>query len=168
MSAQVHNETGEVYISSISKFLHETVGQETGSMIIQLMDFAWDDDIRDFKVVDGEKEDRQAYIDSFESECGVRNILKKYALTGDASLLSAKQGFYADLSELPVDELNPAKLESQAGVSLEKLNAVLGTSYTAEELSSMSSEELAALIKGKVEAATPKVEEKKDKKEGEE
>lgn len=157
-------DTGEVFVSSIDKFKHESAARDAGSMIIQLKDFAWSDEIRDFIVVDGEKEDRQAYIDSFESECGVRNILKKYALTGDASLLNQRQGFYADLSELPVDELNPAQLQSQAGVSLEKLNAMLGTSYTAEGLSSMSAEELSTLIKSKVEEATRK----EVKKEGEE
>ena len=157
-------DTGEVYISSIDKFKHESAAREAGSMIIQLKDFAWSDEIRDFIVVDGEKEDRQAYIDSFESECGVRNILKKYALTGDVSLLNKGQGFYADLSELPTDELNPGQLQSEASISLNKLNAMLGTSYTAEQLSSMSAEELSNLIKAKVEEATPK----EVKKEGEE
>lgn len=151
-------------ISPYSKFMHETEGLEVGSMIIEHKDFAWNDKIRDFEVVDGEKEDRQAYIDSFESEAGVYNILKKYSLTGDASLLNARAGLYVDISELPVDELNPDKLANQALSSLDKLNEVLGTSYTAEELQSMSAEEISAIIKAKVDAEK----QPEPKKEGEE
>ena len=155
--------TGEVVVTPFSKFMHQTEGLDVGSMIIQHKDFAWDDGIRDFKVVEGEKEDRQAYIDSFESEAGVYNILKKYTLTGDASLLNARQGMYGDFSGLPVDELNPGKMSDEALAALSKLNEVLGTSYTAEELEKMSAEEISALIKSKVEEKK----EPEPKKEGE-
>ena len=96
--SKVSEKTGEVYISSIEKFVHETVGREPGSMIIQNKDFAWSDEIRDFIIVDGDKEDRQAYIDSFADEYGVYNVLKKYAITGDASILNRKEGFYGDIT----------------------------------------------------------------------
>ena len=164
----IDKKTGEVVITPFSKFMHETEGLDVGTMIIQHKDFAWDDDIRDFKVVDGEKEDRQAYIDSFESETGVYNILKKYSLTGDASLLNQKPGFYGDLSDLPVDELNPGKLSEQSAESLTKLNAALGTNYTAEELSKMTAEELQAVIQQRIEELKPSNEEGTPKKEGEE
>jgi hypothetical protein len=160
--------TGEVIITPYSKFMHPTQGLDVGTMVIQHKDFAWNDKIRDFEIVDGEKEDRQAYIDSFESEAGVYNILKKYSLTGDASLLNAKQGVYLDLSNLPTDELNPAKLSDEALAALSKLNEVLGTSLTAEELQNMSAEEISALIKGKVEEKKDPEPVKETKKEGEE
>lgn len=160
--SKVNEKTGEVFVSSIEKFVHETVGKESGSMIIQNKDFAWSDEIRDFIVVDGDKEDRQAYIDSFADECGVYNVLKKYAITGDASLLNRKEGFYADISDLPVDELNPAKLEQEAGKSLDALNAALGTSYSAEELSGLSSEQIAEIINNVIAAASKKDEQPKE------
>lgn len=151
----VDQKTGEVRYSPFSKFQKKVEGFETGSMIIQLYDFAWDDKTRDFKVIEGEQEDRQALIDSYADECGVYNVLKKYAITGDASVLNRKEGFYADISDLPVDELNPAALEKKATVSLDELNKVLGTSYTSEELSNMSAEELKVLISKRVEAISP-------------
>lgn len=150
MSLKVNKTTGEVSYSPYSKFMHESVPMDNGSMIIQLYDFAWDDETRDFKVVEAGKEDRQAYIDSFADDCGVYNVLKKYALTGDASLLNARDGFYGDISDLPEDELNPAKLMAQGQSSLDKLNHLLGTTLTAEELASMSTEQLADLVNGAV------------------
>lgn len=155
----VDKKTGEVTISPYSKFMHESTPMDNGSMIIQNMDFAWSDEIRDFIVVEGSKEDRQAYIDSFADDCGVYNVLKKYALTGDASLLTRSEGYYGDITDLPQDELNPAKLMSQSQSSLDKLNSLLGTDYTAEQFASLSSEQLASLIES---VATPKTEVKKD------
>lgn len=164
--SKVSEKTGEVYVSSIEKFVHETEGREAGSMIIQNKDFAWSDEVRDFIVVDGDKEDRQAYIDSFADECGVYNVLKKYAITGDASVLNRKEGFYGDISDLPVDELNPAMMQQRAQSSLDALNQALGTDYTAEQLSGLSSEQLAELLAGIIakKSESPVVEE--DKKEG--
>lgn len=132
--------------SIYSKFMKKSEPLDVGSMIIQNYDFAWDDKTRDFIVVASDKEDRQAYIDSFKDDCGVMNVLKKYALTGDTSLLSQREAFYGDISDLPVDELNVNQASEQAAGSLDKINQLLGTNYTAEEFAALSQEELANLI----------------------
>ena len=162
----VDKKTGEVVVTPYSKFMHETVGFDTGSMIIQNYDFSWDNDLRDFIVVEADKEDRQAYIDSFADECGVYNVLKKYAITGDASLLNARQGFYGDISELPVDELDPAGLAAKAEKSVDALSKLLGEEVTSEDLSQMSIEQLNSLIEKAVAARVEKS--APEKKEGEE
>lgn len=149
MSLIVDKKTGEVIVSPYSKFQKESTPLEVGSMIIQHQDFVWDDEIRDFKVVDTEKEDRQAYIDSFADDCGVLNVLKKYSLTGDATLLQQREAIYADISDIPADELNVAKVQAAADNSLGKLNQLLGTNYSAEEFAKLSTEELAKLISDK-------------------
>lgn len=143
---RVDAKTGEVTISPYSKFMHESVGLDTGSMIIQNYDFAWDDAKRDFKIVEGDKEDRQAYIDSFADDCGVYNILKKYSLTGDASLLNQREGFYGDITDLPVDELNVNKVQASADSSLARLNSIFGTQYTAEEFSQLTGDDIQGLF----------------------
>lgn len=132
--------------SLYSKFMKKSEPLDNGSMIIQNYDFAWDDTTRDFKVVATDKEDRQAYIDSFKDDCGVMNVLKKYALTGDTTLLSQREAFYGDISDLPVDELNVGQASEVASSSLDKLNKLLGTEYTAEQFAALSQDELAALI----------------------
>lgn len=154
--------TGEVIVTPFSKFRHETIGLDTGSMIILHQDFSWSDEIRDFIVVDGEKEDRQAYIDSFADEAGVYNVLKKYARTGDLSILNRVEGQYIDISDLPVDELNPEALKARAEASVAALSKSLGSEFTPEQLSNMSAEELNNLIAAAVEAKSAKSEEVKD------
>lgn len=158
----IDKKTGEIKVSPYSKYMKKSVGLELGTMIFQNMDFAWSDEIRDFVVVEGDKEDRQAYIDSFADDCGVYNVLKKYSLTGDASLLNQHEGFYGDISDIPTDELNPDKLVNDASSSIDKLNQLLGTSYTAEEFASLTSEQLETLISSVVSSNTPS-----DKKDGE-
>lgn len=160
----VDKKTGEVIVTPFSKFRRETIGLDTGSMIIQNYEFSWDNDLRDFIVVEGTKEDRQAYIDSFKDDCGVYNVLKKYALTGDSSLLQRADSFYADISDLPVDQLNPAQVSEKAQDSIVKLNQLLGKELTADELAKMTNDQLAALVKEAVESKT-KVEEKVEVKE---
>lgn len=164
--SSVNKKTGEVYISSIDKFVKETVGRDPGSMIIQNQDFSWSEEIRDFVVVEGSKEDRQAYIDSFADECGVYNILKQFAKTGDMSLLNRSEGQYIDISGLPVDELNPAKAAEIAQSSVKKLSESLGVELTSDQLASMTTEQLNELIAKAVDARVAKAAEA-PKKEGE-
>ena len=163
----VNKETGELVVSPFSKFMRETKGRKAGSMIIQNFDFAWDDKTREFIVVEGSKEDRQAYIDSFKDDCGVYNVLKKYAITGDVSLLNRVQGFYGDISDLPVDELNPDKVAQKAGAAVASLAEKLGVDITSEQLASMSVEQINALIEKAVAARVAKTEVKAESKEGE-
>ena len=163
----VDKKTGEVSVSPFSKFMHEDKGLDTGSMIIQNYDFGWDDKIRDFVVVEGSKEDRQAYIDSFADDCGVYNVLKKYAVTGDISLLTRGNGFYGDISDLPVDELNPSQLADKADVAVSSLSKQLGIDIASKKLASMSVEEINALIEKAVAARVQKSEVKAEVKEGE-
>ena len=152
----VDKKTGEVKVSPFSKFQHETVGLDTGSMIIQNYDFSWSDEIRDFIIVEADKEDRQAYIDSFADDCGVYNVLKKFAKTGDLSVLNRVEGEYIDISNLPVDELNPRKYAEAAASSTKKLAKALGVELTEESLSKMSADELNDLIAKAVQARTAK------------
>lgn len=163
----VDKKTGEIRCSVYSKFMHEDKGLDTGSMIIQNYDFAWDDKIRDFVVVEGSKEDRQAYIDSFADDCGVYNVLKKYAVTGDISLLNRVDGFYGDVSELPVDELNPSQLADKADAAVGSLSKQLGIDVSSDQLASMSIEEINSLIEKAVAARVQKSEVKAEVKEGE-
>lgn len=163
----IDKKTGEIVISPYSKFMHESVGLDTGSMIIQNYDFAWDDKTRDFIVVEGSKEDRQAYIDSFADDCGVYNVLKKYSLTGDASLLNQREGFYGDISELPVDELNPAARAAAAEAAVASLGEKLGVNITSEQLASMSVEQINSLIEKAVAVRVQKATPEKEVKDGE-
>lgn len=158
----VNKETGEVKVSPFSVFMHESIGLNTGTMIIQNYEFAWDDATRDFKIVEGSKEDRQAYIDSFAEECGVYNILKKYSITGDVSVFNRSQGFYGDISELPVDELNPDAVAKKAQAAVSNLSGQLGIELTSEKLASMSLDEINQLIEKAVIAKTQKQSEKKE------
>lgn len=161
----VDKKTGEVMVSPYSKYMHETIGLDTGSMIIQNYDFSWSDEIRDFIVVEAGKEDRQAYIDSFAKECGVYNILSKFSKTGDVSLLNQREGFYADISGLPVDELNPGKVAEAAQKSINSLSKSLGVDLTAEELSKMTADQLNDLIAKAVDARVAKTTKKEEVKE---
>lgn len=163
----VDKKTGEVSVSPFSKFDKPTVGHDCGSMIIQNYDFTWSDEIRDFVVTEADKEDRQAYIDSFADDCGVYQVLKKFAKSGDLSLLNRAEGFYGDISGLPVDELNPAKYAAAAEASTSKLSKVLGVDLTVDQLAALSPDELNDLIAKAVEAKTAKTEKVEEKKEGE-
>lgn len=152
----VDKKTGEIIVTPYSKFMHTTVAREPGSMIIEKQDFSWSEEIRDFIVVDVGKEDRQAFIDSFKDDAGVYNILKKYAITGDVSLLNQREGFYGDISGLPVDELNPAARIAEAEKSVDALSKALGVELSSDKLASMSSDELNALIERAVAAKAEK------------
>lgn len=153
----IDKKTGELKVTPFSKFMHQTVGRDPGSMIIEKKDFSWSEEIRDFVVVDAGKEDRQAYIDSFKDDAGVYNVLKKYAITGDVSLLNQREGFYGDISGLPVDELNPAARVAEAEKSVDALSKVLGVELTSDQLAKMSVDELNALIQKAVAAKEEKV-----------
>lgn len=124
--------------------------------VIQHYDFAYDPELRDLKIVEADKEDREAYIQSFAAETGIYNILRKYSKTGDASLLNVSNLSYGDISDLPTDELDPVKAAEAAAEALSGLNSSLGTELTQEQLAAMSSEELNALIQNAVAAAAAK------------
>lgn len=101
-------------------------------------------------IVEVGKEDREALIQSYADETGIYNILAKYAKTGDASVLMRTQGFYADISEYPTDDLDPNAAAKAAANSVSGLNAALGTSYTADDLANMTGEQLQAIIEAAV------------------
>lgn len=145
MAKVLDKETGEVKEIKF-RGLHKSVGFDFSKNIIQNHDFQWDNDLRDFKVVETDKEDREAYIQSFAKETGVYNIMKMYAKTGDTSVLNKKSGFYGDISNIPVDELNPAKRTAVAEKAVKDLSKALGVDLTSDQLASMSSEELVKLV----------------------
>ena len=63
---------------------------DVGSMIIDTYDFSYNPESRELEVVKTGHEDREAYIQSFKDDCGVYNILAKFSLTGDMSLLNRR------------------------------------------------------------------------------
>lgn len=166
---RVNEKTGEVSVSPFSKFRHATVGRKTGSMIVQNYGFKYDEKLRKEVLVPTDKVDMQAYIDSFADECDIYSILKQYAKTGDVSLLNKRQGVYADISGLNGDALDPVSHLKKASKSVAKLSKELGVKFTAEQLMTMSSDELASLIKKaaaakalKEEVKAPEIEVKKE------
>ena len=170
MPKSVVKETGEIIpVIHTWRYPKKIKALKCDEKIIEHKDFGYDTETHLIKVVDAGKEDREEYIQSFASETGVYNILKKYSKTGDISLLNSREGFYADVSSLPVDELDPAKAAQEASKALGGLNKALGVELSADELAKMSSEQLNELISKAVAAAAAKTEVKTDdiKKEGE-
>lgn len=168
MAKTVNKETGEVIFKAKSRLNHmDSVGLDFSKNIVQNYDFVYDNEKRDFVVVATDKEDREAYIQSFASETGIYNILKMYAKTGDASILNKKQGFYGDISGLPVDELNPAKVEAAAEKAVGSLSKALGQDLSAEQLANMSAEELEKLVGDAINAIKEKQAPKEVEKDGE-
>lgn len=167
MSLQVDKKTGEVYYSPVSKFARATTPKKGGSMIVQNYGLSYDEKSREMVLKETDKTDLQAYIDSFAEETGVYNILKRFAKTGDVSLINAKEGFYGDISKLPTDQLNPQKMLKEASASAKVLSEKLGVKLTAEKLATMSSEELSDLITkaitAKIEASKVEKTEEKEK-----
>ncbi len=121
---------------------------------IQHYDFAYDGN--KLKVVKTTIEDRDAYIQSFADESGVYNILKRYSMTGDMSLLNQKNAMYGDFSLLDNDDLDPVSALARSTDSLNKLNQALNTSFDSATLANMSIEELNAVIAQAVAAKTTK------------
>lgn len=169
MSPKVNEETGEIF-SHVSRFARPTTPKKGGSMIVQNYGLSYDEKTREMVLIETDKTDLQAYIDSFAEETGVYNILKRFAKTGDVSLLNAKEGFYGDISKLPTDQLNPQKMLKEASKSAKVLSEKLGVQLTAEKLATMSSEELSDLITkaitAKIEASKVKEQSKEKEKEG--
>lgn len=120
-----------------------------GETIVTHYDFGFKDG--KMVIIEAGKEDREALIQSYAGETGIYNILAKYAKTGDASVLMRTQGYYADVSEYPVDDLDPDAAVKAASNSVAGLNAALGTSYTADDLANMTGEQLEAIIAAAVE-----------------
>lgn len=172
MSKQVlDKETGEIK-PVITSWRHPKSSKDYAYTqernIIQLMDFSFNPESRELEVVETSKEDRDAYIQSFKDDCGVYNILSKYSLTGDASLLNRGGAFYADISGMPSDELNPEAASALAAEQLKALNEKYGLSLTEADLRSMTPELFEKLIGetvAKMTASTTKEDE--PKKEGE-
>ena len=158
--SKVIKDTGKVIKKFTKDHPHDSVGLDLSPQIIQNYDFAYDPESRDLIVVATDKEDREAYIQSFASECGVYNIMKMYAKTGDMSLLSRKVGFYGDISDIPEDELNPAAYKDQAEKAVASLAKTLGAEFSVDEFAAMSDAELADLIDKAVQAKAQKVEKK--------
>ncbi len=121
---------------------------------IQHYDFAYDGN--KLKVVKTTIEDRDAYIQSFAEESGVYNILKRYSMTGDMSLLNQKNAMYGDFTLLDNDDLDPVSALARSTDSLNKLNQALNTSFDSATLANMSIEELNAVIAQAVAAKTTK------------
>lgn len=134
---------------------------DVGSMIIDTYDFSYNPESRELEVVKTGSEDRDAYIQSFADECGVYNILAKFSLTGDMSLLNRRPGMYGDFSGMPTDELNPEAASALAAQQLKALNEKYGLSLSAEELAGMSPEVLEKLLSDTIAKLTP-TEEKKE------
>lgn len=121
---------------------------------IQHYDFAYDGN--KLKVVKTTIEDRDALIQSFADEVGVYNILKRYSMTGDMSLLNQRKALYGDFTSFNNDDLDPVSALARSSESLEKLNQALNTTFDSATLANMSIEELNAVIAQAVAAKTTK------------
>lgn len=126
---------------------------------IQHYDFAYEGN--KIKVVKTNIEDRDALIQSFADEVGVYNILKRYSMTGDMSLLNQRKAMFGDFSLLDNDDLDPVSALARSTESLEKLNQALNTSFDSATLANMSIDELNAVIAQAVAAKTTKESEAK-------
>lgn len=126
---------------------------------IQHYDFAYDGN--KIEVVKTTIEDRDAFIQSFSDEVGVYNILKRYSMTGDMSLLNQRKAMFGDFSLLDNDDLDPVSALARSSESLEKLNQALNTSFDSVTLANMSIDELNAVIAQAVAAKTTKESEAK-------
>lgn len=51
-------------------------------------------------LIESGKEDTDEYIDSFREETEISTVIKKF-LAGDVSVINQKQGFYADVTNMP-------------------------------------------------------------------
>lgn len=121
---------------------------------IQHYDFAYDGN--KLKVVKTTIEDRDAFIQSFADEVGVYNILKRYSMTGDMSLLNQRKALYGDFTSFANDDLDPVSALARSSESLDKLNQALNTSFDSSTLANMSIDELNAVIAQAVAAKTNK------------
>lgn len=121
---------------------------------IQHYDFAYEGN--KIKVVKTTIEDRDALIQSFADEVGVYNILKRYSMTGDMSLLNQRKAMFGDFTLLDNDDLDPVSALARSSESLEKLNQALNTSFDSATLANMSIDELNAVIAQAVAAKTTK------------
>lgn len=121
---------------------------------IQHYDFVYDGN--KLKVVKTTIEDRDALIQSFADEVGVYNILKRYSMTGDMSLLNQRKALYGDFTSFANDDLDPVSALSRSSESLDKLNQALNTSFDSTTLANMSIDELNAVIAQAVAAKTTK------------
>ena len=118
---------------------------------IQHYDFAYDGN--KIKVVKTTIEDRDALIQSFADEVGVYNILKRYSMTGDMSLLNQRKAMFGDFTLLDNDDLDPVSALARSSESLDKLNQALNTSFDSATLANMSIDELNAVIAQEVKKA---------------
>lgn len=121
---------------------------------IQHYDFVYDGN--KIKVVKTTIEDRDALIQSFADEVGVYNILKRFSMTGDASLLNQRKAMFGDFTLFDNDDLDPVSALARSSESLEKLNQALNTSFDSATLANMSIDELNAVIAQAVAAKTTK------------
>lgn len=71
-----------------------------------------DDYVIEPKLVETERVERQAYIESFKDDVGILNILKKVELSGDFSLLNERVR-----SEVPVYEDGKEKVVDVSGIT---------------------------------------------------
>ena len=92
--------------------------------------------------------DRQDYINQYQDEVGILNILKKVARTGDMSLLNqCKTGQGVDLTDMPEDFLQAKALYDEALAAYDQLPDKIKAGMTAEEFVNVTAEKLGGNIK---------------------
>lgn len=97
------------------------------------------------------------HIASFKDDVGIRAIMKKVALTGDATLLDEKQTFVADLSGIPDEPQEKLKAYKNAQEAYGKIDPELRGSMTMEEfIKSMDAEKIGKYIDAKIAASQTK------------
>lgn len=106
------------------------------------------------KVVPYSKENRQVYIESFRNDVGIINILKKVALTGDATLLNQRSIVNGiDSTELPTNYMDAVELLEKGLISFNELPDEVKSKMSYEEFAkNYKQEDFDAYINAKVKA----------------
>lgn len=71
-------------------------------------------------LIDGEKTDFQAYIDSFRDQTDIETIITRFQ-NGDVAALSKAQGFYADVSDMPKSYSEVLNMVNEGQAAFDKL-----------------------------------------------
>lgn len=68
------------------------------------------------------KDNVQDKINSFKDTCDIKKLIEKYQMLGDESILNQRQGFYADMTDVPNNLIDIKNITEQGKEVFENLN----------------------------------------------